>query len=129
MSITSEQVLRHFIGFDRIAGNAASFPPHNIIRVTDDHYRLVLAVAGYTRADVQMYVDRGILTILGRKGEQEDSLTTYLHRGIATRDWDRQFNLGMNIEVVQAVLEDGLLVIDLERHVPEELRPKLIPIT
>lgn len=125
-TLNSEQLLRHFIGFDRFAANSTSFPPHNIEKLSEDHYQLTLAVAGFAREEIEMYVHQGVLTISGRKQEQE--IGEFLYQGIALRDWDRQFNLGEHIEVTGAGCENGLLVVNLERRVPEQLKPKLIPI-
>lgn len=176
--ITPEQLLRHFIGYDRVAANSSAFPPHNIEKISEDAYRLTLAVAGFDRSEIEMYEHKGTLTISGRKAPtvQEarpvrgdldvDALNewvddkgnvkvdpreraaasqaalnarfaidepapqgaTFLHQGIALRDWDRQFNLGEFIEVRGASMANGLLMIDLERRVPEEHKPKLIDI-
>lgn len=126
-TLTAEQVLRNFIGFDPFAQNAATFPPHNIEKIGDDRFVLTLAVAGYARNEIEMYVQNNILTISGRKRRDEPE-PTYVHQGIAFRDWDRQFHLGAQIEVRGASLDNGLLTVNLEHRLPEKLRPKLIEI-
>ncbi|RYF15751.1 MAG: Hsp20 family protein [Oxalobacteraceae bacterium] len=167
-TFTAEQLLRHFIGYDSVAANASAFPPHNIERIDDNHFQLTLAVAGFSREDIEMYLHQGVLTISGRKrpllsesfkgrealseeelvenerlwkeenestavnvdprGNAAKPAPVFIHQGIAFRDWDRQFNLGQHIVIADARMDNGLLVVDLERRVPEELRPKPINI-
>lgn len=127
-TLSSEQLLRHFIGFNVTNANASSFPPHNIEKLSEYHYRLTLAVAGFAREDISMYVHQGTLTISGQKPEQGAPSDSFIYQGIAFRDWNRQFNLGEYIAVADAHMENGLLVIDLIREVPEELKPQPIKI-
>ncbi len=124
---------RSTVGFDRLfdmlqqvsdAGNG--FPPYNIERSDETHYRITLAVAGFAEKDLAIEVRDGVLTIAG-KGEQE-AKPTYLHRGIAGRGFERQFQLAEHVEVRTAKLENGLLHIDLERVIPEEKKPRRIAI-
>lgn len=129
-TITPEALLRHAIGFDPLYRYAAnpqvSFPPHNIEKLGDDHYRLTLAVAGYARDDISIQVHRDTLTIKGEK--TLETKPNYVYQGIALRNFERQFNLGPHVEVTQASLIDGLLVVDLERMLPEADKPRLIHI-
>jgi len=128
---------RFTVGFDnvsrlmdavsRLDEGAMSYPPYNIERFGEDRYRISMAVAGFTEADLDITLKDNTLTIAGRKGEEEDS-STYLHRGIASRAFERRFELAAHIKVRAASMENGLLHIDLEREVPEELKPRKIAI-
>lgn len=124
---------RSTVGFDHLfdmlqqatdAGNG--FPPYNIERSDETHYRITLAVAGFAEKDLSVEVRDGVLSVVG-KGEQT-STSTYLHQGIAGRAFQRQFQLAEHVEVRAAKLENGLLHIDLERIVPEEKKPRRIAI-
>lgn len=131
----NEALSRHFIGFEpllrftELAGEA-SFPPHNIERFDENRYRLTLAVAGFSKADLTLTLQDGVLKIDGRYGSggQVEEESEVIYRGIAFRNFTRLFKIGENVEVRSADLTDGLLVIDLERIVPEEQKPKLIRI-
>lgn len=128
---------RSSIGFDRLArlmdatlqsnGPANGYPPYNISAVGDDHYRISMAVAGFGEADLNIEVHEQTLTVSG-KGKAEDQGVEYLHQGIAGRDFVRKFQLADHVKVADARLENGLLVIDLEREVPEEMKPRIIKI-
>lgn len=128
---------RFTVGFDnvsrlidavsRLDDSAMSYPPYNIERFGEDRYRISMAVAGFTEADLEIELKDNTLTISGRKNEEEDS-STYLHRGIAARAFERRFELAAHIKVKGASLENGLLHVDLEREVPEELKPRKIAI-
>lgn len=128
---------RFTVGFDnvsrlidavsRLDDSAMSYPPYNIERFGEDRYRISMAVAGFTEADLDIMLKDNTLTISGRKGEEEDA-STYLHRGIASRAFERRFELASHIKVKGAALENGLLHVDLEREVPEELKPRKIAI-
>ena len=125
----AEHLLRHAIGFDGLVrsstlSTSVSFPPYNIEQVSDDLYRLTLAVAGYSREDITIAVHQGNLVIKGERAAEADN--NYIHRGIALRDFVREWKLGEHINVVDAGMENGLLTIDLERVVPEEAKPKQI---
>ncbi len=128
---------RFTVGFDnvsrlidavsRLDDSAMSYPPYNIERFGEDRYRISMAVAGFTEADLDIMLKDNTLTISGRKGEEEDT-STYLHRGIASRAFERRFELAAHIKVQGAALENGLLHVDLAREVPEELKPRKIAI-
>jgi len=127
---------RSMVGFDRLfdmlenQGRAASgdnYPPFNIERRGDDAYRITLAVAGFKPADIDITAQQNLLTVQGRKGEQPSD-GQYLHVGIAQRGFERRFELADFVRVDSANLEDGLLVIDLVREVPEAMKPKKIAI-
>jgi len=128
---------RSTIGFDRLGslldtltsldGEAPSYPPYNIERVGDNDYRISMAVAGFGAGDLDIEVKETTLSIRGeKKTEQED--TTFLHRGIASRNFERRFQLADHVVVKGAVLEHGLLHVDLVRELPETMKPRSIPI-
>jgi len=128
---------RSTIGFDRLGslldtltsldGEAPSYPPYNIERVDENDYRISMAVAGFGAGDLDIEVKETTLSIRGeKKTEQED--TTFLHRGIASRNFERRFQLADHVVVKGAVLEHGLLHVDLVRELPETMKPRSIPI-
>ena len=128
---------RSTIGFDRFAslfdqaaglddGNA--FPPYNIERLTENEYRITMAVAGFVRDEIKVELNADVLTVTGNKAGDEDNSRQFLHRGIAGRAFARRFQLADHVEVKGADLKDGLLHIDLVRNVPERLKPRSIAI-
>ena len=129
---------RSTIGFDRIGslldtlnnfeGEAPAYPPYNIERVSENDYRISMAVAGFGEGDLDIEVNEQTLSIRGEKrSEQENS--TYLHRGIAGRSFERRFQLADYVVVKGASLENGLLHVDLVRELPEAMKPRTIEIT
>jgi len=132
-------LFRSTVGFDRLADmldsvaqfdNGVSYPPYNIERTDENHYRISLAVAGFAEKDLNVEVKEGVLTVQGkREGEKETARDKhYLYQGIAGRSFERRFQLAENVEVKGAQLENGLLHVDLERRVPEEKKPRRIAI-
>jgi len=130
-------LFRHSVGFDRFndlfesaARNEAgsSYPPYNVEKHGDDHYRIVVAAAGFQEQDLDLQVEKGVLTVIGGKRESTTAEVTYLHQGIAQRAFKLSFRLADHIEVKSAGLANGLLSIDLLRIVPEEAKAKRIPI-
>lgn len=125
---------RSSIGFDQLPAlfahalqrDETGFPPYNIEKLAEDQYRITLAVAGFTADDIEIVRDGNLLTVHGRTKENEPR--TYLHRGIAGRAFERQFDLADHVEVTGATLKDGLLEIALKRELPEALKPRRIPI-
>ena len=128
-------LFRSTVGFDRVQMLLAhamqreenGYPPYNIEKCGEDQYRIVMAVAGFSKDDISIIAERNRLTIRGQLKEKPER--TYLYRGIATRNFERRFELADYIEVVGATMGDGLLVIDLKRELPEELKPRKIEIT
>ncbi|WP_366655435.1 Hsp20 family protein [Fodinicurvata sp. EGI_FJ10296] len=105
---------------DRVAKSSSDgYPPYNIERLDDDHLRIVLAVAGFRKDEIQVQVNANQLGIRGRQID-ESSTRVFLHRGIAARQFQKSFVLAEGLEVVGAVLADGLLSIDLKRPEPED---------
>jgi molecular chaperone IbpA len=130
-------LFRSTIGFDRMSRllDAAlqveepAYPPYDIERRGQDSYRITMAVAGFTEDDLEMTESEGMLIVRGRgRPEAQESQTTYLHRGIAGRAFERRFQLADYVHVTGASLENGLLHIDLVREVPEALKPRTIHI-
>ncbi len=132
-------LFRSTVGFDRLAdmlnsmsqfdSGGVSYPPYNIERTEENHYRISLAVAGFAEKDLSVEVKDGVLSVQGkREAEKEPQPKHYLYQGIAGRTFERRFQLAENVEVKGAQLENGLLHIDLERIVPEEKRPRRISI-
>ena len=136
-SFSMAPLFRQSIGFDRfndlfesaLRNDAnSSFPPYNVEKHGDDQYRIIVAAAGFQESDLDLQVERGVLTVSGGKREKSTDNVTYLHQGIAQRAFKLSFRLADHIEVKGAALNNGLLSIDLERIVPEEAKPKRIPI-
>ena len=127
-------MFRSTIGFDRIPGllsdalerDANGYPPYNIEKVGEDRYRIVMAVAGFGPDDVEIVQQSNRVTVRGQHKDAGDK--AYLYRGIATRAFERDFDLADHVDVTDASLEQGLLVISLKHEVPEALKPKTIPV-
>ncbi|WP_425091411.1 Hsp20 family protein [Tropicimonas sp. S265A] len=129
---------RATVGFDRFAdlvdtvlraeaGNQPSYPPFNIEKTADDAYRISIAAAGFREEDLNIEVRENALIVTATKPEDETE-RTYLHRGIATRAFERRFHLADHVRVTGASLVNGMLDIDLVREVPEALKPRRIEI-
>lgn len=126
---------RSFIGVDRIldrmAANTvdAGYPPYNIVKLSEDEYCIEIAVAGIPKEGICVNTHEGILTVEANiERLAKDADKEYIHKGIASRRFARTFNLAEHVEVVEAHVKDGILSIVLERKVPEELKPRLIPV-
>lgn len=130
---------RTSIGFDRLANLLASaqrleqgnsYPPYNILAEDENRYRISMAVAGFGEDDLEITSEQNTLTVVGRRGDGGDEAESgrYLHRGIANRAFERRFNLADHVRVTGASLEHGLLHIDLERELPEAMKPRTIEI-
>mgnify|MGYP001196057415 CR=1 FL=1 len=128
---------RNMIGIDRLLdrmqvvnGSDQGYPPYNVIKQDDNHFSIELALAGFSEKDIDVTVHNGVLTI---KGEKDDTSTEdgndYLHKGIGNRSFRRTFNLADHVEVTNATMNNGILSVTLERDVPEELKPRKIPVT
>ncbi|HEV2562530.1 MAG TPA: Hsp20 family protein [Rhizomicrobium sp.] len=127
-------LFRSTIGFDRlfdladsVSQQEASYPPYNIERTDETHYRITVAVAGFAEKDLNVEVREGVLTVSGKRAEEAAKEGT-LYRGIAGRSFERRFQLAEHVEVRGAKLENGLLHIELERIVPEASKPRRIAI-
>ena len=126
---------RSTVGFDRLAqlldsvagpdADTPTYPPYNIERLGEHEYRITMAVAGFSDNEIKIEVKESALTVSGTKAS-DDKERTFLHRGIATRVFERRFQLADHVEVKSADLKDGLLNVDLVRNVPERLKPRTI---
>lgn len=129
-------LFRSSIGFDHLASmlDSASrveqpaYPPYNIERVGEDQYRITMAVAGFDSSELDIESERNTLKVSGIKAEA-DKNRQYLHQGIAARNFERKFQLADHVKVVGANLENGLLHIDLQREIPEAMKPRKIEIS
>jgi molecular chaperone IbpA len=128
---------RALVGFDRIFDNFESrfanqinqnYPPYNIEKVAENLYDIVVAVAGFDKHEVTVEVDQDQLIIRGEKAAAQDPTPEYLHRGLAFRDFERRFTLAEHMEVVKAEIKNGLLLVRIERRVPEALLPRKIEV-
>ena len=129
------QLHKMTVGFDRLfdqmllAGEypntvSTGYPPYNVERVTDDSWRVTIAVAGFGEDDIEVIVDQGNLNINGKKDDKIGD--NMLYKGIANRQFNRSFQLADYVEVDEASLKDGMLTLNLVRNVPEALKPKKI---
>jgi molecular chaperone IbpA len=135
-SIDLTPLYRSSIGFDSLASmldrtlttdpSATTYPPYNIEIKDDNKYGITLAVAGFSDDELDITVEKGVLTIRGKNNKEE--ARKYLHQGIANRSFEQKFNLAEYVEVTGADLNDGLLTINLVKEVPEAMKPKSITI-
>ncbi len=129
---------RASVGFDRVADMldrvmsqdlpSNTYPPYNIEKTSDDAYRISVAVAGFAGDDLNVEQRENALLISARKAKADDAATSYLHRGIATRAFEKRFTLADHVRVTGATHENGMLHVDLVREVPEALKPRQIEI-
>ena len=137
---------RSFIGFDHLAGlidkasrtdKQSSYPPYNVELIAEDKYRITMAVAGFSEQDIDIESKENSLIIIGTKAasprdgnskKENQTPRKFLHQGIAERNFERKFQLGEHVEVIGAFMENGLLHVDLQREIPEALKPRKIAI-
>jgi molecular chaperone IbpA len=130
---------RSAIGYDHLASlldsissndrTASGYPPYNIELIKDDEYRITMAVAGFADDDIHVEVENNTLTVSSlREEDNSDTGKNYLHRGIAERNFRRQFKLADHIQVTSAAMANGLLHINLVREIPEAMKPRQIAI-
>ncbi len=128
-------LFRSSVGFDHLASllddamrsdKGSTYPPYNIELIADDKYRISMAVAGFRREEVTVQTERNALSITGK--QVADATKKFLHQGIAARSFERKFQLADHVKVVKAAMADGVLHVDLEREVPEAMRPRQIQI-
>jgi molecular chaperone IbpA len=136
MRVDFAPLYRSTVGFDRLFSlidslasdnGQPSYPPYNIERTGENAYRISMAVAGFGEADIAIEVKENALTVKGEK-KDENGEREVLYRGIASRAFERRFQLADYVVVKGASLENGLLHIDLEREIPEAMKPRQIPI-
>lgn len=129
---------RSFIGFDHLAGlidkasradKQSSYPPYNVELLAEDRYRITMAIAGFAEEELDIESKQNTLVVTGTKaGNVDKTERKFLHQGIAERNFERKFQLGDHVKVIGAFMEHGLLHIDLEREIPEALKPRKIAI-
>ena len=134
---------RSFIGFDHLAGlidqanragKQSTYPPYNVELLSEDQYRITMAVAGFAEDEIEIESKQNNLVITGTKNNPnqesapENKQRKFLHQGIAERNFERKFQLGDHVKVVSASMENGLLHVNLEREIPEALKPRKIAI-
>ncbi|QDP01903.1 Hsp20 family protein [Thalassotalea sp. PS06] len=129
---------RSFIGAEHLASlmdkatraeKQPAYPPYNIESIADDKYRISMAVAGFVESELDIESKENSLTITGTKqANEDDAKRNFLYQGIAERNFERKFQLADHVKVVSAHMENGLLHIDLEREIPEALKPRKIAI-
>jgi len=127
---------RSTIGFDRLfeflesasREQADNYPPYDIEKLSDDSYRITLAVAGFSPDDIDITARQNLLTIIGRKAENRNRDGNYVHMGIATRAFERRFELADFVRVEAADMKDGLLSVELVREIPDAMKPRKIGI-
>jgi molecular chaperone IbpA len=124
---------RSSVGFDRLFDmlensnfGGENYPPFDLIKLDDNRYRIEVAVAGFAKDDIEITSQQNVLVVRGQKSDENGS--NYVHRGIATRSFERRFALADHIQVRGADLKDGMLSIELEREIPEAMKPRKIEI-
>jgi len=131
------------VGFDTVFDNFfnmdvtrdTGYPPYNIRKINDYQYTIEMALAGFSKKDIEVKVEESLLTVSSvsettTKSESGENINeNYVHRGIAKRSFSKQFNLSDDIIVKSADLKDGMLIVNLEREIPEEKKPRVIPIS
>ncbi len=129
---------RSTVGFDQLftmldslaqPEGGQSYPPYNIERTGEDAYRISMAVAGFSENEISIEAHRNVLTVKGERKEETNEGSEVLYRGIASRAFERRFQLADHVEVTGASLKNGLLHIDLKRNIPEEMKPRKVEIS
>jgi molecular chaperone IbpA len=124
-----------FLGFDSLvdtlnrmvaASKMQSYPPGNVVKKDDNHYLIEIAVAGFNSEDIDLTLEKGVLTVEGSKKKDKEDEVVYIHQGISARSFKRSFTLAETIKVVGADVVNGLLYIGLENVIPEEDQPRKI---
>lgn len=133
----TQTLSRALIGFDRIFDDmerrfanqlSSNYPPFNIARVGDNLYDIVIAVTGFEKNEVAVTVEANELTVRGEKKTGEHPEPEYLHRGLALRDFEKTFTLAEHMKVRKAEIKNGILLLQIEREIPEEMKPRVINI-
>ena len=127
------QISRALVGFDTIFNQRlqqvnGNYPPHNIVKYSDTQYANEVAVAGFKKEEITVEVDQDQLIVKGIQAVSETSTKEYLHRGLASRDFEQTWTLAEYMEVKDAEVKDGMLIVSIERIVPEALQPRQIVI-
>jgi molecular chaperone IbpA len=135
MNFDLTPLFRTSIGFDRMAqlldqanriDQTPSYPPYNIESIEENRYRITLALAGFSEQDLEITSEQNTLTVKGKKESEVEG--NFIHRGIANRSFERRFQLADHVNVKGATMNNGLLHIELEREIPEAMKPRTIAI-
>jgi molecular chaperone IbpA len=131
-------LFRSTVGFDHLSHmidqafkadeRAPSYPPYNILKTGEEQYEITMAVAGFKESDITITVQDNQLSVTGSLQAKEADASQYLHKGVATRSFERKFSLADHVRVEDAVLADGLLTVKLQREIPEAAKPRTIAI-
>jgi molecular chaperone IbpA len=128
---------RALVGFDRIFDDmerrfanqiSSNYPPFNIAKVAENLYDIAIAVTGFEKEEIAVQIEANELTVRGERKSAEGPEPEYLHRGLALRDFERTFTLAEHMKVRKAEIKNGILLIQIEREIPEELKPRVIDI-
>ena len=126
------QISRALVGFDQYFNNPrlqnSNYPPHNIVKYSDSAYAIEVAVAGFSKDEITVEVDQAQLVVRGVQAIAETDSKEYLHRGLASRDFEQSWTLAEYMEVKGAEVKDGMLIVQIERIVPDALQPRKIEI-
>jgi len=139
-TLNLDQIARHAIGFDRMfedmgrtfanSRGTDNYPPHNVIQLDETHYVIEIAVSGFVEEELDVELKDNVLTVTGEKIlEEATPKVEYLHKGIGTRNFSRNFSLAENVQVCGATVKNGILAVALERIIPDEQKPKKIAIS
>jgi molecular chaperone IbpA len=128
---------RFGIGFDTMidellrlsSAQQSNYPPYNLLKIDEDVFNIEIAVAGFKEGEIEVTIEKNVLTVKGAKKDGIPENIEYVHHGISTRNFERTFPLAEHIEVKGAIIRDGMLVIDLVRVIPEDEKPKSIAIS
>jgi len=129
MSIGFDRLAEQFFNDPTFAQAQTGYPPYNISKLEDETYHVTLAIAGFKKSDIDISLEDGTLIIKGTSDVIDDDGVEYLHKGIAERNFIRTFKLAEFVEVKEAKLEDGILIVSLFRNVPDAMKPQSIKIT
>jgi len=129
MSVGFDRMAEQFFNDPSFSQNGTGYPPYNISKDNNDIYEITLAIAGFKKSDIDIQLEDGTLKIEGTSGVLDADEKEFLHKGIAERNFIRTFKLAEYVEVKSAKLEDGLLRVQLERNVPDAMKPQKIDIS
>lgn len=136
-SYVPSSVFNQFVGVDRLLNTlndlssspkTSNYPPYNIRKDSEYKYTIEMAVAGFNKEEIEITINEGKLTVVGSKKEEEEVETSYIHKGIANRDFTREFILADTVEVNNASMENGILLISLENVIPEHKKMRKLEI-
>jgi len=126
------QISRALVGFDQYFNNPrlqnSNYPPHNIVKFSDSEYAIEVAVAGFSKEEITVEIDQDQLVVRGTQSVSQETEKEYLHKGLASRDFEQTWTLAEYMEVKDAEVKDGMLIINIQRIIPESLKPRQIEI-